>query len=36
MNSCIKSGVVRGRPFGGVMTLVHNSLQKIYANSLLR
>ena len=28
MGSCIESGVVRGRPYGGVMTLVHKSLQK--------
>jgi len=28
MNSCIETGVLRGRPFGGVMTLVHKTLTK--------
>jgi len=28
MSSCVESGVIRGRPFGGVMTLVHKSLSK--------
>ena len=27
MSSCIDSGILRGRPFGGVMTLVNRSLQ---------
>ena len=27
MNSCVEMGVLRGRPFGGVMTLVSNKLQ---------
>jgi len=27
MNSCVEAGVIRGRPFGGVMTLVSNHLQ---------
>ena len=27
MSSCVESGVLRGRPFGGVMTLVSNHLQ---------
>ena len=27
MNSCVEAGVLRGQPFGGVMTLVSNRLQ---------
>ena len=27
MNSCVEAGVLRGRPYGGVMTLVSNRLQ---------
>jgi exonuclease III len=29
MNSVVESGVLRGRPFGGVMTLIHKKLQTV-------
>ena len=28
MTSCVENGILRGRPFGGVMTLVKKKLQK--------
>jgi len=27
MNSCVETGPLRGRPYGGVMTLIHNELR---------
>ena len=34
MSSCVESGVVRGRPFGGVMTLVNKKVEFMLQNYL--
>ena len=29
MSKCVESGMLRDRPFGGVMTLIHKSLRRL-------
>ena len=32
MMKCVESGMLTGRPFGGVVTLINNNLRKNYRN----